>query len=165
MRSSKVETVGGSQWRTLATMFVVAVVLNYPWERAQSSLYVGMDGSLIAWWLCFLASLGDGMLVLLIYAVGRVALRRPDWSERPGVGGYALMLAAGLAFSIGVEWATVRVLGWWAYTPRMPLVRGLDVGIPPVAQMLVLPPLIFRIVAAWRGRASAQSARATQEIK
>ncbi len=30
----------------------------------------------------------------------------------------------------------------------------LGVGLAPVAQMLVLPPLIFCIVAGWRGRAS-----------
>jgi hypothetical protein len=28
-------------------------------------------------------------------------------------------------------------------------VPGLDVGLVPVAQMLVLPPLIFRLVAVW----------------
>ena len=38
------------------------------------------------------------------------------------------------------------------YTSQMPLVPGLDVGLVPVVQMLVLPPLIFRIVAIWRGR-------------
>jgi len=35
----------------------------------------------------------------------------------------------------------------------MPLVSGLGIGLVPVLQMLVLPPLIFRVVAARHGRA------------
>jgi hypothetical protein len=31
----------------------------------------------------------------------------------------------------------------------MPLVPGLNVGLTPVAQMLVLPPLIFSLLAWW----------------
>jgi len=34
-------------------------------------------------------------------------------------------------------------------------VPGLGVGLVPVAQMLVLPPLIFRAVARWQGRPAA----------
>lgn len=83
-------------WRlgqTLATIFVVAVLFNYPWELAQSPLYVGMESFSAVWWHCFVSSLGDGVLVLLIFAAGWVV---------------------------------------------------------PLIQMLVLPPLIFRVVAARR---------------
>lgn len=133
-------------------MFIVAALLNYPWELAQSSLYIGTDGSNIAPWLCFVASLFDGLLVLLIYAIGQVVLRRRDWFEQPGIRGYVLMLAAGLAISSSVEWATVYIAEWWAYTAQMPLVPWIGVGLLPVAQMLLLPPLIFRVVAAWNSR-------------
>jgi len=46
----------------------------------------------------------------------------------------------------------MHVLQRWAYTARMPRVPGLDVGLVPVAQMLILPPLIFRLVAGWYRR-------------
>jgi hypothetical protein len=45
-------------------------------------------------------------------------------------------------------------MGRWMYTAQMPLVPGLDVGIVPIVQMLVLPPLLFRLVAVWCGRTS-----------
>lgn len=32
----------------------------------------------------------------------------------------------------------------------MPLIPGIAMGVSPMAQMLLLPPLIFRIVATWR---------------
>ena len=67
-----------------------------------------------------------------------------------------MMLLAGLVIGVSVEWGAVFIARRWAYTARMPLVPVLGVGVAPVAQMLVLPPLIFCLVAAWRGRASAE---------
>jgi hypothetical protein len=53
----------------------------------------------------------------------------------------------GFVMGVAIEWMAVHVLQRWTYTTHMPLVPGLDVGLVPVAQMLILPPLIFRLVA------------------
>ncbi len=133
-------------------LFVIAVLVNYVWELVQAPLYVGMDSFKLVWWHCGLAALGDGLLVLLIYATGWAVLRSRDWFAHPGARGYAVMLLAGLIISVGIEWLAVFVTNRWAYTAQMPLVPLLNVGLTPVAQMLVLPPLIFRLVAAWYNR-------------
>jgi len=133
--------------RTIATVFVVAVIANYPWELAHSSLYQGMSDFNLARWYCFVASLGDGALVLLIFGVGWAALRRSDWFVNPGRRGYLVMLAIGLALGVVVEWAAVHLMGRWAYAPRMPVIPIFNIGLTPVAQMLALPPIIFRAVA------------------
>jgi len=133
--------------RTIATVFVLAVIVNYPWELAHSPLYEGMSDFSIARWYCFVASLGDGGLVLLIFGAGWAALRRSDWFVNPGRRGYLLMLAVGLVIGVVVEWAAVHVMRRWAYAPRMPLIPIFDIGLTPVAQMVALPPLIFRAVA------------------
>lgn len=138
--------------RAVAAIFVVAVGFNYAWELAQSPLYAGMEDFSRMLWHCFVASLGDGLLVLLIFAIGGVVLSRWDWFMRPGVNGYALLFAAGLVIAVGVELVAIRVMGQWEYTRRMPLVPGLGIGLSAVAQMLCLPPLIFRIVAVWQRR-------------
>jgi hypothetical protein len=39
----------------------------------------------------------------------------------------------------------VHILNRWEYTPNMPKLPGLDIRLVPIAQMLVLPPLIFGI--------------------
>ncbi len=110
-------------------------------------LYEGAGYDVQTLLYCFLASLGDGLLVLLIFAAGWVAYRRREWFVRRGARGYLLMLAAGLVIAVTIERvATGTEL--WQYAERMPRVLG--VGLAPVAQMLVLPPLIFRVVAAWR---------------
>jgi hypothetical protein len=101
----------------------------------------------LARWYCLVASLGDGVLVLLIFGAGWAALRRSDWFVNPGRRGYVLMLAAGLVIGVVVEWAAVHVLGRWAYAPQIPVIPIFNIGLTPVAQMLALPPLIFRAVA------------------
>ena len=136
----------------LPRLFVIAVLVNYVWEIVQAPLYVGMESFKLVWWHCGMAALGDGLLMLLIYAVGWAVLRRWDWFAHPGARGYAVMLLTGLAIGVGIEWLAVFVAQRWAYTAQMPLVPLLNVGLAPIAQMLVLPPLIFRIVAAWHDR-------------
>ena len=136
----------------MVTIFVVAVLSNYPWELAQSPLYVGLEDIRTTLWHCFVASLGDGLMVLGIVAVGGVILRRPTWFVHLGVQGIIVMLMVGFVLGVTVEWVAVHVLQRWAYTARMPRVPGLDVGLVPVAQMLILPPLILRLVAVWHRR-------------
>jgi hypothetical protein len=133
--------------RTIATVFVLAVIVNYLWELAHSPLYEGMSDFSFASWHCLVASLGDGLLVLLIFGAGWAALRRSDWFVNPGRRGYLLMLAVGLVIGIIVEWAAVHVMGRWAYTPQMPMIPIFNIGLTPLAQMLALPPLIFRVAA------------------
>lgn len=136
-------------WRMLVAIFTVAVAFNYVWELAQAPLYAGMENFRRMLWHCFVPSLGDGVLVLLIYGLGWVVLNRRDWFVRPGRRGCALMLIGGLLIAISVELVAVSAFGRWKYTTRMPIFPGLRVGLLPIAQMLVLPPIIFRIVAVW----------------
>jgi hypothetical protein len=134
-------------YRTLVSVFVVAVLLNYLWELAHAPLYVGMENYNIGvLWHCFVASLGDGVMVLLIVAVGWVMLHQPDWFKQPGILGYVVMVTAGLVMAVLVEWVGAHVLKRWEYTDKIPLVPGIGIGVVPIAQMLFLPPLIFRIV-------------------
>lgn len=134
-------------WRTLSSVFVLAVAVNYPWEMLQASLYRMDTGSLPTWLHCFRASLGDGVLLLVILILGAWILGRLDWFHRPGLPGYAWMLTSGLCMAVAVEWTAVHVLNRWSYKPAMPLLPRLDIGFVPVAQMLVLPPAIFAVAA------------------
>lgn len=133
-------------------IFIVAVALNYLWEVAQAPLYMGLEDWNSVWWRCFVAAFGDGILVWPIFVVGWLTFRRFDWYVQPNGQALAVMLVAGLAIGIGIEWMAVNMLGRWAYTVDMPLLPGLDVGLVPVLQMLLLPPLIFRIAAWWAGK-------------
>lgn len=131
------------QRNQMALTFLLAIAFNYPWELAQAPLFVGMDSLRTTLPHCFVASIGDGFLVLLIAVTGGLVFGDCRWSEHPGARGYVLMTTVGLLIGVGVEWAAVHVAERWSYTASMPRLPGIDVGVVPVAQMLLLPPLIF----------------------
>jgi len=133
----------------LTVLFGLAVVVNYPWERAQSSLYVLRDGAEVEWWMCAAASVADGLVVLLILQISRLVIGQRDWYLRPRARGYTVLLLSGAVISVAVEWIAIYGAQWWAYSPDMPVVPGLNIGLTPLAQMLVLPPLIFALLGWW----------------
>ncbi len=132
-------------------IFIVAIALNYVWEILQAPLYVGFEDWTSIWWHCFVAALGDGILVWIILVVGWVRFRHFAWYVYPSKRTLAFMLVAGLCIGIGVEWVAVHILSRWTYTANMPIFPKLNVGLVPLLQMLLLPPLIFRIAARWTG--------------
>lgn len=132
-----------------AAIFVIAVLLNYVWEVAHAPLYAG-DGSFAVRVVhCIVPSLGDGIIVLAIFGIGCLVLRRWDWPDRPGIAGYALLLVSGFSIAVLVEWGAMHLLNRWQYTASMPQLPGLGVGVSPVLQMLVLPPIVFKLSAWW----------------
>lgn len=132
-----------SWWRSAAALFLMTALFNYPWEMAQSPLYKGMPSLPERAWHCFLASFGDGVLVLLIWMTGWAVYGRSDWFSRPGTSGYGLMLLAGLLIGVVVEWGALSI-GRWSYTAHMPRVG--ELGLVPLLQMVILPPLTFGVV-------------------
>jgi hypothetical protein len=134
--------------RPLVLIFIVAVLLNYLWELAQAPLYVGLENyDAGVFWHCFVASLGDGVMVMIILAAGAITFHRWEWFQRPGVAGYLIMLTAGLMLAVLVESVAVHILERWKYTANMPTLPGPDIGLVPIAQMLFIPALTFRTVA------------------
>lgn len=130
----------------LVVIFAVAVAVNFVWEMTQSVVFAPMGGWVYGAWRCFVASLGDGVMVLVIAAIGWLWFQRADWALRPGVAGYALMATVGVAVGILIERHALAT-GRWAYTERMPLVPVAHVGLVPVLQMVIVPPLVFRVAA------------------
>lgn len=133
---------------SLIWVFVTAVLLNYLWELAQAPLYVGLQNyNPSVFWHCFVASVGDGIMVMIIFAVGWITFHRWDWFHSPGLIGYLVMLTAGLILAVLIEWVAVHILARWEYTDKMPTLPWLRIGVVSIAQMLILPPLVFRTVA------------------
>jgi hypothetical protein len=136
-------------WRTLVSVYVIAVAVNYPWEVAQASLFTAASHPQNVWLHCFAASMGDGFMVLLLFGICRLALGRRDWFIRPGPAAYGVLLVAGVVLAIIVEWVAVNVLHRWTYSDAMPHIPGLEVGAIPILQMIVTPPLIIGLASAF----------------
>lgn len=79
---------------------------------------------------------------------GWVLLGQPHWFVDPGRKGYLVMLSSGFVVAIAIECYAVHVRARWEYTEGMPTLPGIEINIIPILQMLILPPLIFRLTAA-----------------
>jgi len=119
-------------------------MVNYPWELLQWRLYQGAKPVIGGLWHCFIAALGDGALVLLIMLLGWMLSRNAEWFLRPSFRGYMVMVGLGASVTVIVEGIALHG-GRWAYREQMPVVPFVNIGLTPLIQMLVLPPLVFRL--------------------
>ncbi len=88
---------------------------------------------------CFVPSLGDGLMTLMIYWTGWLLFRDWRWILHTGTSGYLLMIGTGLLLAVGVEWNALYRTGSWAYNERMIMIPFLGVGLLPLLQMMILP--------------------------
>ncbi len=135
-----------ASFKLLAIVAAVSFGLHLVWEVAQAPLYTcfWLDwlGCLAA---CLRATIGDVGLTLAVWGVGVAFTRNPAWPTvlRPiGAIGVALI---GAALAIGIERHALST-GRWAYTPLMPIIPMLGVGVTPVLQMTLLLPLTYYLV-------------------
>jgi hypothetical protein len=140
-----------------AALFVAAFGLNWLWEMLQMSAYAQVTGSTWRGEIvgCTLASLGDAIVTLGIYAVGALAAWRWRWEVKATWKGYAALALVGAACAVVIEWA-VLALGYWSYSSRMVVVPVFGVGLWPVLQLALLVPGAVRLAAWWSGRTFAQ---------
>lgn len=91
---------------------------------------------------CTRASLGDGLITVLAYLFAVVVSGhgRLGYFKKRGAG-WSVFLGIGLLLTIGLELAATKYLDRWQYSELMPVVPYLDVGLVPLAQWLILPPL------------------------
>jgi len=103
-------------------LFVVSVGINYLWEMAQMPLYEGMSfQNLVSWLLCFRASLGDGLIVLAIWAIGFFVFRNLDWYRRINLKSMFVLVTSGVLIASAIEIHALKN-GRWSYSPHMPVV-------------------------------------------
>jgi len=127
----------------LATL--VAFGLNFVWEVAQSFLYAphyqGL-GQLIS--VHFWASLGDIVMVAGILSLAEIISRRILKNKNKKVELLSIIFFGFLLAVVVEKYALANLL--WAYNAWMPIVPLLKVGLTPVFQMILIPPVIWRFL-------------------
>ena len=143
--------VNRDAWGLVVATFVSVVALNFGWEMAQARLYEAMGTAWEATRRCFVASLGDGLMVLLVVASGAMLFRSVRWFVEPRLASYAFAALTGLILAVAVElWGLAT--GRWTYQVHMPRVPGTELGAVPLVQMAILTPLSLWLASAWRRR-------------
>jgi hypothetical protein len=127
---------------------IFAFLLNFVWEFAQVPLYAGMATA--EHWpaivVCGSATVGDVVIALVGFWSVAVVTGSRDWIGRPGWRQLAGFVVTGVLVTSVIEVLATRVIHRWAYAPAMPVVPVIDVGIVPLLQWIVVPPLIVWFV-------------------
>lgn len=143
--------IGGG--RLVLRLLALTLPLNFAWEMVQAPAFTGMPAGWVeATAVCAVATLGDGVIVLGLFGFGWLVFRDPRWLVPPRFGRYAIVVLAGIAVQVIMEWIMVYRLGRWGYAGGHLVVPFLGVGLLPIMQAIVLLPLIFWALARWAGR-------------
>lgn len=134
-------------WLPEFNVVVFALLLNFPWEILQAPLFDGMANAQHrqAIGTCSLAAVGDAIITLAAYWIVSACAVDRRWIVAPRAAQIALFLAAGAAVTVGIERLVLEGL-WiqeWRYATSMPVLPGVGVGLSPVLQWLLLPPLVI----------------------
>jgi hypothetical protein len=142
--------------RAWLSVFAIAVPLNFAWEMAQAPLYGPMGPLWQATWRCFVASLGDGVMVLTIVAVGSMVFGSGLWFAQSLIPRPLFAAVAGIVLALAVELWGVQT-GRWSYRRGMPVLPEIDVAVVPLAQMGLLVPVTLWLTRTWLGRVAVRS--------
>ncbi len=146
VRSESILGVSGTFYAMLI-ISVVGLAFNLIWENAQAFLYLDYVNFWQHFPICARASLGDVLIVIFLYFALAVVNRDLQWFTKMSKVDLAITVVLGILIAVGIEmWSlgTAR----WEYAPTMPLVPYTNVGLSPILQMIILPPIIF-LTSAW----------------
>ena len=137
-------------WLPEFNVLVFAVLLNFPWELLQVPMFEKMADA--PHWetvkTCACATLGDAIIMLAAYECVTVVAGTRRWIVEPDKAVITGFVSVGLSITVVLERLVLKGL-WithWSYSPLMPVVPGPKVGLTPVLQWLLLPPLIVWFV-------------------
>ena len=127
------------------TLAGFAFLLNFPWEIIQSPLFEGMAGMphRDAVQYCTRAAFGDAGIVLIAYwTVAVVSGRGRGWLQQSGRMPIAIFTIIGVLITIAIELLATngRWFERWTYSADMPVLWGINVGLVPILQWIILPP-------------------------
>lgn len=130
--------------KTLLIITGTSLVLNLAWENLQAPLYQGYSNFWQHLPICSIASLGDVLIILVLYFVLAIVNRDMFWISKMNRIDVAVLIILGALVAIGVEkWALATER--WQYSSAMPLIPYIEVGLLPVLQMSLLPLFTYYI--------------------
>jgi hypothetical protein len=132
--------------RFIALRFApLLAALNLVWEVLQLPLYTLWNGATPASkaYAIVHCTIGDVLIGTAALAVTLLVTRAGGPRTWRWVTLATLTVAIGFGYTVFSEWLNTVVRHSWAYTAAMPTVAlgGIEVGLSPLAQWLVVPPL------------------------
>lgn len=134
---------------------------HFAWEIGQLPLYT------IFWnapahqtaFAVIHCTLGDILIAGSAFALAWMSSGRTGWPSSRTVFIRVAAVAAilGVAYTIFSEWLNTTVRHSWAYMPAMPVIPGVEVGLTPVLQWIIVPAVAFALTARYGADSRAPS--------
>jgi len=123
-----------------------AFLLNFSWEVLQTPFFVDISDSInTVVWFRFHCTLGDVLICLGSYWLTALIFRNRRWFLNPTAKSISLFIAFGVAYTVFSEIKNVAIRKLWAYSELMPVIPHLHVGLVPIFQWIILPPIVIFI--------------------
>lgn len=122
----------------ITILTIVAFLLHIIWENVQSPLYAGFQSFSLHFPMCFIGTVGDVVITLLVLAFLRL-LKKDNLQTAADFMALAII---GFIIAVIIEQHAL-LIGKWNYAQAMPLVPYFRVGLTPILQMTILLPLSF----------------------
>ena len=132
-------------------ILIFAFLLNYPWEFLQAPFFEGM--AVATHWdavkVCTRATFGDAVIMLIAYWSVAVAASDRWWLRAPSRVQMLGFIAAGVIITVAIEHFATQSMDpscGWRYAETMPIVPVVGIGLTPLLQWLLIPPLAIWFV-------------------
>lgn len=122
-------------------------LLNFAWEVLQTPFFQDISDKIntIVWYR-FHCTVGDVMISLGSFWLVALISKTRTWFLNPTRARLLLFIAFGVSYTIFSEIKNVSLNKLWAYSDIMPVIPYIDVGVIPIIQWIILPPLLVFIV-------------------
>ena len=122
-------------------------LLNFVWEVLQTPFFVDISTEVnTIIWYRFHCTLGDVVISLGSFWLVALISKTRTWFLNPTKARMLLFIAFGVSYTILSEIKNVSLNKLWAYSDFMPVIPYIDVGIVPLIQWIIIPPLLVIIV-------------------
>ncbi|HZR03102.1 MAG TPA: hypothetical protein VFA81_08020 [Burkholderiales bacterium] len=127
---------------------IFSFLLNMIWEFWQTPFFAGLAAAQHsqAVIMCTRAAVGDAMISLVAFCAVSVCAKMRRWYVNPVRWQTLMFVGIGLVLTIVLETLATHVLDRWHYAEAMPIMPAIGVGLLPILQWLVLPPLVLWFV-------------------
>lgn len=129
----------------------IAFILNAIWELLHARLYT-VGGLPVEMPRLFQSIFFDAWIIFGLYALLAFLLRNREWYRQAKMKHLILLALLGAVIAISVETHAVYIAHRWEYRSIMPTVMG--IGLSPLLQMMILPPLTMALASRFRGKKS-----------
>lgn len=120
-----------------------SATLHLLWENLQAPFYEGFISFQQHFWICFKATGGDVLFMLILYATLASVHRDPFWIAKRSAyahpATWIITVLLGVLLAVSFELWAVYVAHRWQYAEAMPLLPILHIGLTPILQMMLIP--------------------------